>query len=213
MSYPRLVSRPAAFSLLEVMVVVAILGVMVALAGPNLLTEVQKTTLSASAEQIAAFLTRAQVEAMVTRRCVRIRQTEPQVLVAERLNVFDCDNDPASAPRISSAADPHFLEFSRMVLDSKQVEIIYDQSKLGSLIPSECVLPPGGTGHELRFRPNGRVFSNDGDLTNDDAVLIVSHGTLQDTPNTQKILVNGQGLICVLPRGLDPLGVSDLSCP
>ena len=213
MSYPRLVSRPAAFSLLEVMVVVAILGVMVALAGPNLLTEVQKTTLSASAEQIAAFLTRAQVEAMVTRRCVRIRQTEPQVLVAERLNVFDCDNNPATAPRISSADEFHFLEFSRMVLDSKQVTIIYDNTS-GSRIPNECLSAPGGTSHELRFRPNGRVFSNDGDLTNDDAVLIVSHGTLQDTPNTQKILVNGQGLICVLPRGLDPLGSgTDLSCP
>jgi prepilin-type N-terminal cleavage/methylation domain-containing protein len=211
--------RLRGFSLIEVMVVVAIIGVMAALAGPSLLFEVQKAKLQASTDTIAAFLLRAQTEAMVSRRCVRVRVTSPQVLVADRLDTFDCDNDPVSASRISTSAAPAaanlFVPVNTLNLDSPSVAVTFDNT-LDSQVPNECDPAPGGAGNELRFRPNGRVFSNDGVNTNDDAIFVVTHGGIGNTgnKNRQKILVNGNGLMCVLKRGHEPTGSApDFSCP
>lgn len=207
--------RARGFSLIEVMVVVAILGVMAALAAPVLLFEVQKANLQASSDTIAAFIVRAQNEAMVSRRCVRVRVTGPRQLTAERLNTFDCDNDPVTASKIDGSASV-FLPVGVLNLESKNISVIFDNTG-GSQVPDECDPAPGtASGFELRFRPNGRVFSNDGVATDDDAVFVVTHaGILQaGNANRQKILVNGNGLLCVLKRGIDPAGTApNFDCP
>lgn len=206
--------RARGFSLIEVMVVVAILGIMAALAAPTLLFEVQKANLQAASDTVAAFLVRAQNEAMVTRRCVRVQVTGTRQLTADRLNTFDCDNDPASASKIDGSANT-FLPVGVLNLDTKNIIVTFDNSG-GSQVPDECDPAPGGTGFELRFRPNGRVFSNDTTLTDDDAVFVVRHAAMNATgsANQQKILVNGNGLMCVLKRGINPAGSApDFSCP
>lgn len=214
-----------AFSLIEVMVVVAIVGILAALAAPSLLGEVQKAKLQASTDTVAAFLLRAQNEAMVSRRCVRVRVTAPQSLVADRLDTFDCDNDPVSASRISTSAAPAagnlFVPVATLNLDTRSVAVTFDGT-LGSRVPDEskaATPAPGGTGNEIRFRPNGRVFSSDTNLNDDDAILVLRHATLAvgGLGNQQKILVNGHGLLCVLKRGIDPpaaaSGAPNFDCP
>jgi hypothetical protein len=74
--------------------------------------------------------------------------------------------------------------------------------------------PPGSIAGEaeVRFRPSGRVFGTDLDLNNDDALLEVFHPQL--IGDTKKILVEGNGLLCLLARGNDPPGTyPTFSCP
>lgn len=225
--YPRWVMTRA-FSLIEVMVVVAIVGIVAALAVPSLLPEVQKATLEGGAENVASFLGRARAEAMKSKRCVRVwvPSSATSQVVAERLNNFDCDNAPTAAPFIDGTSNV-WLEFARLRLDSKKLLVALTQ------VPPSCNPAPGSvlgapagfTAQEIRFRPNGRVFSNDTipmgvngptQLRNDDAVVTVTHAQLS-AGATKKVLVNGNGLICVFPRGANPPpgpgGGSNLSCP
>jgi prepilin-type N-terminal cleavage/methylation domain-containing protein len=206
--------RARGFSLIEVMVVVAIVGVLSALAGPNLLIEVQKVTLTSASDTVASFIARAQNEAMVSRRCVRVRVTAAQQLTLDRLNTFDCDNDPASASKIDGGASV-FLPVAVLNLESPSLLLTFDGTG-GSQVPSECSPAPGGSGAEIRFRPNGRVYSGDSVMTDDDAVLVISHTKMptDGDRHRQNVLVNGNGLICVLKRGEALLGSApDFSCP
>lgn len=203
-----------AFSLIEVMVVVSILGVLAALAAPSLLIEVQKATLTSTSDSVASFIVRAQNEAMVSRRCVRVRVTAGgRELVADRLNTFDCDNDPASASKIDGTANV-FVPVAKLKLESSALVVTFDGTD-GSVVPDECDPAPGGAGNEIRFRPNGRVFSSDNVLTDDDGVLTVRHTTMPagGDQNRQLVLVNGHGLICVLKRGEALTGAPDFDCP
>lgn len=221
------------FSLIEVMVVVAIVGIIAALAVPALLPEVQKTTLEGGTENVASFIARARSEAMKSKRCVRVwvPSTATSQMVAERLNNFDCDIAPATLPLpgpvgIDGSANV-WLEFARLRLDSGKLTIALTPA------PSSCNPAPGsvaGTpagfpGQEIRFRPNGRVFSNDTialglngppQLRNDDGVVTITHTQLT-VGGTKKILVDGNGLICVFPRGTNPPAGSggglNLACP
>jgi prepilin-type N-terminal cleavage/methylation domain-containing protein len=190
-----------AFSLLEMMVVVAILGVIAAIAVPNLLPAVRLEALNAGGHATAAFATQARLAAMAERRCVRLRveqATAPAILVAERLNTFDCET-PTTSPLIDSAL-PLWVEFSRQ------------RQEIGAL---SLAFSPGSaeTASELRFRPSGRTFSADADLDDDDAVLVLTHPDL-DSPNSVRVLIDAAGPICALARGQLPLGTGNtLACP
>lgn len=204
------------FSLVEVMVVVAILGVMAAIAAPSLLFEVQKATLNAAADEIGSFVARAQNEAMVSRRCVRVTRPSARVLVAERLNTFDCDRAPLTAAKIDGTAAT-FIEFARLNLERGQLSIIFNGTG-GSRVPDECggtTDAPGSAAgiDEIRFRPSGRVFSGDANLADDDGVLVVRHAAMGAGRDEQAVLVNGHGLICVLPRGTNLGAGPDFNCP
>jgi prepilin-type N-terminal cleavage/methylation domain-containing protein len=204
-----------AFSLLEVMVVVAILGILTAIAAPNLLVEVQKARLAGAAESVASFIARAQNDAQVSRRCVRVFAVGTRTLVAERLNVFDCDNDPSTARRIDPTVASLFVNVGQLRLESDKLEVFMNGTN-GSVVPSDCAAasPPGFGANELRFRPNGRVFTQDQDFTDDDGILSVRHTSLPAAQQFVRILVNGNGLICVFPRGQVPVAVGgDFSCP
>lgn len=223
-----------AFSLIEVMVTVALVGIVAALAVPAMLPEVHKATLEGGAENVASFLARARAEAMTTKRCVRVwvPSTATHEIVAERLNTFDCDVTPATLPAgigIDGTANV-WIEFAHLRLDSRRLAVSFVQvpssSASGAPAPGSVVGTPASfTGNELRFRPSGRIFSNDdvampGRLRNDDAVLRVTHADLvAGTSNRKNILVDSVGLLCVFPRGLNPPvdvangGGSNLRCP
>lgn len=92
--------RPArAFSLLEAMVTVAIVGIIASLALPSVLPLRDAARLLGSADLVATTIVRARLEAMAQKRCVRFTLPTPSSFDIEMLNTFDCDVDPASAPR------------------------------------------------------------------------------------------------------------------
>lgn len=193
------------FSLIEVMVAVAILGVFAALAVPSLLPEVHKAQLNGATEGAAGFLARARAEAMLSKRCVRVRVVAgpPTELVMERVNSFDCERDTPIAPFIDGSVNP-FIELARLKPESPSVTYTL------AVVPAD----PSG---ELRIRPNGRSFSIDGGATptlnNDDAVFDVRHALITAGSDTRRILYNGNGLICATARGQALVGGPDFSCP
>ena len=94
------------FSLIETLVVVAVLGVVSAIALPPMLPQVHRAQISGEAEAVAGFISRARVEALVRKRCVRVvitRAANPVELTAQVLNTFDCDHEPHTAARIDPA--------------------------------------------------------------------------------------------------------------
>jgi prepilin-type N-terminal cleavage/methylation domain-containing protein len=191
-----------AFSLLEMMVVVAILGIIAALAVPNLLPSVQIAAVQAAGHAVGGFVTQARIAAMSERRCTRVRilsATRPPILVSERLNSFDCE-DPTTAPLIFPG-EPLWIETNRLRLERDPLVL--------ALAPA-----PSDTPSEIRFRPSGRSYSADGDLADDDAVITVTHPQLTAGPNVVRTVVDGPGPICTLARGAQPIGSGNtLSCP
>jgi prepilin-type N-terminal cleavage/methylation domain-containing protein len=216
-------SRPAGFSLIEVMLVVAIIAVASAMAVPNLLPEVHKAHVSGAAEVVAATLARARSEAMVSKRCVRvwIDSTTPRRLVTERLNTFDCDTKPGTFPagfggvgldgvnQVWSPLSAVVLEATPMVLT---MQAPADTASCSVATGSSSGVPTGFPCTHVIFRPNGRLFTQNVD-PNDDAVITVRHPSLS---TTKSVLVNSNGLLCVMPLGVAPLpgvGTGDFVCP
>lgn len=194
-------ARARGFSLLETMIVVAILGVIASLAVPNLLPLLRAEGLRAAGAAINGFVAQARISAMTERRCVRIRvdsTTGPGVLVSEKLNAFDCENP--SSPVIVST-QPLWIETSRMALDQ--------ESQVLALVTA-----PSDTATEIRFRPSGRIFSADDDLSDDDALLSVTQPGLAAPANIVRVVVDAAGPICTLPVGKAATGTgNNLVCP
>lgn len=195
-----------AFSLIEMMLVVAILAVLAALAVPAMGPQVDLTRLEGTTEAIASLLSRAQAEAMASKRCVRVRIDGARV-VAERLNTYDCDVSPGTAPLID-ASKPRWVEVAALRIDGS-LSVEFDP------VPSETAAAAIGEMDQIRFRPSGRLFSADTTITDDDGVVKVTHTGMSAGPaSTKKVLVEAQGLVCVLDRGTDPTGTgNNLGCP
>lgn len=208
----RYARRMRAFSLIEVMVSVAIVGIVAALAVPSLLPEIHKAQLEGATESAANVFARARMEAMLAKRCTRIRLVDPRTLIAEVLNSFDCES-PANNKRVDTSL-ALWLEIDTLRPESPSVTFTFAVGSGGQL--------PAHPGGEVRFRPNGRVYSGDGtasaptlDLTNDDGIFVVQHTKLSLASTTRKILIDGTGLICALPRGVTPPVVAGTNyrCP
>ena len=215
---------PAGFSLIEVMIAVAILGVIATLAVPQLLPEVFKAQREGAAESAANLLFRARSEAMSSRRCVRVFIETPTKLTVERLNSFDCDKAPATSPKIAGTAV--WIPVDSLTSESPNITFSVaaaDGGRVGAQTVTGAT--PGGSGgggafdrNEIRFRPNGRLFSNNVTgttpvpvLNDDDAVLVVKHNSLTAA---RKVLVDGNGLICTFAPGVTPPGTApDFFCP
>lgn len=182
------------------MVVVAILGIVSAIAVPNMLPTLQVEALRAGGYAVGAFVSQVRMVAMAERRCVRIRIQSPTaqpILVAEKLNAFDCENP---SPPLIDSSQALWMEFSRLSLDRGNLIL--------ALNPA-----PSDTPGEIRFRPNGRIFSADDDLTDDDAILSVSHPELA-VNNVYRTVVDSTSLVCTLAASQAPLGSgNNLGCP
>ncbi len=205
--------RSRGFSLIEMMLVIAILAVLAALAVPAMSPRIDEAELSGTADGVAALLWRAQAEAMATKRCVRVR-IEGTEIVAERLNAYDCDVSPATAPLIDTTA-ARWIEVARFRLDGSLMTATFDPVPAGTSASSTGANNDEGV-DQIRFRPSGRLFSRDDDPENDDGVIKITHTRMAENfvHNSKKILVEAQGLVCVLPRGVDPTGSgNNLSCP
>jgi prepilin-type N-terminal cleavage/methylation domain-containing protein len=208
--------RARAFSLVESMVVVAILGVIAALAVPQLLPRVHMAQLDGATQGAADFLARARTEAMVSKRCVRVRVTLPggaaagTTLVAERDNSFDCEANTPAGPFIDGSASA-FVQFDTFTAESKKILFSFAVAD-GGRFPAEPAT------NELRFRPSGRVFGKNEPapptpkLDDDDALLVVKHPLITGTSGFRKILVDSNGLICTFRRGVSPAG-PNFACP
>jgi prepilin-type N-terminal cleavage/methylation domain-containing protein len=228
------------FSLIEAMVVVALLGIIAAIAVPNFLPELRKANVENSAESVAAFIGRARLEAMTSKRCVRvwIDSTNPRRMVAERLNTFDCDQTAnVFPPGMSNGLDGSGLFWVPLVGGDLRLEnpgITINMTTSPAKPPASTAscqtvklasvsgTPAGHPCTEIVFRPNGRVWHQNTFIavtgTNptadaNDAVLKIAH--LQDAALFRLVLVNSNGLICALERGesltADPNG--DFRCP
>ena len=190
-----------AFSLIEVMVVVAILGVISALALPQLLPEVHKAQLNANTEAAANFLARARAEAMTSKRCVAVTVVANE-LIAQRLNSFDCDTTTAAAPTAPfiDGGSGALIRFANLRPSTTAVTFAMQREP-----------PEMGAFDQLRIRPTGRVFGKNASMIDDDAMFSVTHSGLA-VGNVRRILYEGHGLICTFARGANPTG-PNFTCP
>lgn len=222
--------RQRGFSLLEAMVTVAILGIAMSVALPQILPEVQKAQLDGAGEKVAAFLARARTEAMTSRRCVRVyiegaAQPARHRLVMERLNSFDCDDDPVTAPKNDGSGDV-WKRLAILDLERDTLELSFDPGIPAAERPPDFLTATANFAQnsEARFRPSGRLYSRivnlpayPAALRDDDVVVRINHLRMvpsMASQNFKKVLVDAHGLICVLPRGSNPSGTgNNLTCP
>lgn len=203
--------QPRAFSLIETMVVVAILGILAALGLPRLQEVHQLEQVSAAADAVAGMGTRAQLVAMAERRCVRlfVDATNPRRLVMEKLNSFDCDTSPG-APFIDNSTATTWIEVSSHILEQSSLALSFAAAEAP---PPTSPGPGSGTvAREIRFRPSGRLFANDTDVTNDDGAITVTHVSLPAATN-KKVLFEAHGRICTLQRGTVLPAGNNWTCP
>jgi prepilin-type N-terminal cleavage/methylation domain-containing protein len=176
----------AAFSLLETMVVVAILAVVAAVALPNLLPVVNTHRLAGALHGTAGFVARARQEAMSRRRCVRVRVADSRTLVMELLNSYDCDA-PDDTVRIDSTS-PLYVELASL----------RHEGGLGVAFARVPAAQPTHEPAQLRFRPSGRLWTIDGTgLTPPAADAGVLAIATSGQP-ARGVVVESQGLICTV---------------
>ena len=193
-----------AFTLIEAMVTVAILGIVASLAVPTLLPVIHRSELGGATDNVLGLVARARVQAFADRRCVQLilspkLANRPQTLLVRELNTFDCDGITAhaqsidSAPRIVAGA-PLWSEIDRLTFDSNRVEARFVNH------PVTLIGAHGNdlAGEELRFRGNGRIWSPDDILTDDDVTIELRHITSNET---KRFRIAGNGVVVDRPGG------------
>lgn len=180
------------YSLIETMVVVAILGVMAAIAVPDLTPLLQKVKQNAAAGEAIQFVDRARRMAVNEGRCYRVR-LDGDALVIERRSHGDCVN-------VGGSADTGW--------DAAVATLRPSAPGIGFAIATLDTAP----GSVLIFRPSGRL-RGDGDLrvSDDGARLVVSSAAL---PNRKLVLlVTAAGRTCVQPvQGALPALAAPVVC-
>ncbi len=196
-------------TLLELLIVVAILGIAAALSVPNLMPTVAGHRLYAQTLAVSGFVDQARRRAVAEGRCTRVRKVGA-TLIAERRASSDCVNldrdDPwTTMSQLSQENGTAFTTVgqSRTTLDDG---------------PTPVLVMPGETVEDYRivFRPNGRLYG-DGDLdfSDDGARILIANIQAQES---RAVVVTPVGRICSLNYGIvatvptvnDP---GALSCP
>jgi prepilin-type N-terminal cleavage/methylation domain-containing protein len=199
------------FSLVEAMIVVSIIAVLAAAAAPSMVDVVWAQRLEGAAEASASAIAAARMDAMTTKRCARV-VIEPTALHVERLNVFDCDAPTAAPPPVRIDPDPSKGLWVRRATFELESPLVIEP---GLLFVGN--LPGGGGVTELRFRPSGRLFSQDETpgLASKGAVLVARHPKIDGARGTKQIGVQRNGLECVMQRGVQvPVnGAGEVVCP
>lgn len=219
------------FTLIETMVVVALLGIIAALAAPAFQPLIYQAELDYAAEQAASLFHQARLRAMSDRRCTRVRienGAAPAVLIAEVLNAYDCGDSenanqhPSTAPKIT-AGQPTWIQFRRVQLGRKSVSADWVDNtaswtdgdiSTGEAPALEDTSPdPADTGIlQVRYRPTGRIHSFDTNVMDDDGLIALHHARLDK--GRKAILLESHGPICILPRDVLPAGtVNQRRCP
>ena len=203
--------RQRGFTLIEVMLVIAIVGVISAVAVVNLGPLQSHTELGGSTEQVLGMVHRTRLQAMVNRRCTQLllldkQPGQAQRIVARELNSFDCEGtnggfqnqSMATAPKIDNAK-PLWVEIDRAIFDNPRTEVAFVNHPASLTNADGADLPSTvTTGKELRFRPTGRIWSPDPTLTNDNVTLEITHNKIT---LKKSMTLAGNGVIQTLPTG------------
>lgn len=183
-----------AFTLIETMVVIAILGVIMALAVPNLLPMIQQVRLHGDTERVAAFLASVRARALAEQRCYMITVSGRNIFAARRSSP-DCVNLGAD-----SWASPATM--STTVERGTTLRL-----GPGDALPSGLVAD-----QRMIFRPNGRL-RGDGDLdpTEEIARIVVGQANLT---RENVVLVTSFLRICTIPGAATaPTLTTSTRCP
>jgi prepilin-type N-terminal cleavage/methylation domain-containing protein len=197
---------PQGFTLLEMMAVVGVIGMLFTVGIASIVPTLDRMTLSAETDGVIAVIQRARALAIMQRRCVQLFiENKPaggkQQLLIRTLNAYDCDGTTAStqamdtAPRIVPGG-PLWLDSAHVTVESKAVTVALVkglENAEGASCPS-TVTPC----REIRFRPTGRLWSADADLTNDDVELKLTHAKLSEE---RRMTIAGNGTFSKLPAG------------
>jgi prepilin-type N-terminal cleavage/methylation domain-containing protein len=183
-------------TLIEMMVVVAIVGIIAALAVPDLTPVIRKVQLDSAAQQAAGFLERARRLAMNEGRCYRVFESGGVLGIQRRstancgycIEGSDCDNVDSSTK--ISATVGWDATLARLHPEAGIVFATPDVST-GSI--------GAGTGDaSIVFRPNGRLRGDgDLDLQDEGARIVVSHNSLAQ--RLVLVHVEATGRICGIP--------------
>ena len=196
---PRRRRRPPhGFTLIEMMIVVSIVGVIAAIAVPNLAPVLDRSRMFAKAEEVAALLDRARLLAYNEGRCHRVRMNGSN-LELQRLSHADCWTT-------GSLADANW-----------ETALATLQPSLSGLTFDIDVVPTSGAevvSGSIIFRPNGRLRGDrDLDTTDDGARVVIEYTKV--APLEAEIRVASHGRVCVAKHaGGAPATLSTpVTCP
>lgn len=163
--------------MIEVMIVVAIVGILASLAVPSLLGVAKANKVRSAVQEAAAVLDEARARAAAENRCFRVRASDASTLVIERRSTADCidlGRDGWDAP-VRTLKMPS--EFELKITDTASVS----------------------GDDKIVFRPSGRL-RGDGSLTKTEygARLEVK---LRSAADIATVDVTRMGRLCTALRG------------
>lgn len=173
-------------SMIEMLLVVSILGIITALAAPNLQPAVAGHRLYAATIEVGALLDQARRRAVSEGRCYRVRIDSIGRLAIEGRGSSDCVNLDRDSWR------PSVYENVMAPGITYTIE--------GLTVPaSPTKIGLEAADHTIIFRPNGRLYGDGDSVTSDDgARILLQNATAIET---RSVIVEAIGRICSRNNG------------
>jgi Tfp pilus assembly protein FimT len=179
-------------TLVEIVVVLAMLGVIAALAVPNLLPLLSVGRLDGAALEVAAFVEDTRVAAAVEGRCHRVRVVNGREIVDDRRTGGDCIN----------LGSEGWSEVRRLPLEPGST----------MTLASTTNAPVSPDEHRIVFRASSRLWGDgDLDVTDDHAQVVVR--VPDASVGSRTVEITAAGRICVRSHGGAAPPVAVLTCP